>query len=86
MENLPNFALANRMYVLLDMSNQYSNRMADTLDKTDINILRALQENGRLTIKELAQKVNLSSTPVFERQRRLEGRGYIKKYMAVLDA
>ena len=86
MENLPNFALANRMYVLLDMSNQYSNRMADTLDKTDINILRALQENGRLTIKELAQKVNLSSTPVFERQRRLEGSGYIKKYMAVLDA
>ena len=86
MENLPNFALANRMYVLLDVSNQYSNRMADTLDKTDINILRALQENGRLTIKELAQKVNLSSTPVFERQRRLEGSGYIKKYMAVLDA
>ena len=77
MENVPNFALANRMYVLLDVSNQYSNRMADTLDKTDINILRALQENGRLTIKELAQKVNLSSTPVFERQRRLEGSGYI---------
>lgn len=60
--------------------------MTETIDKTDLGILRALQENGRLTIKELAAQVNLSSTPVFERLRRLEASGYIKKYMAVLDA
>jgi Lrp/AsnC family leucine-responsive transcriptional regulator len=58
----------------------------ENLDKTDLLILRALQENARLTTKELAAKVNLSSTPVFERLKRLENHGYIKKYMAVLDA
>lgn len=58
----------------------------DTLDKTDLNILRILQENSRLTTKELAARVNLSPTPVFERLRRLDAGGYIKKYVAVLDA
>ena len=36
----------------------------DTLDKTDLQILRTLQENARLTTKELAARVSLSSTPV----------------------
>jgi Lrp/AsnC family leucine-responsive transcriptional regulator len=58
----------------------------ENLDKTDLLILRTIQENSRLTTKELAAKVNLSSTPVFERLRRLENNGYIKKYIAVLDA
>lgn len=58
----------------------------ETLDKKDLHILRTLQENARLTTKELAARVNLSSTPVFERLRRLENGGYIKKYIAVLDA
>ena len=63
--------------------------MMDTsrkLDHVDIQILRTLQENARLTVKELAAKVRLSSTPEFERLKRLEEEGYIKKYMAVLDA
>ena len=38
-----------------------------------------------MTTKELAAKVNLSPTPVFERVKRLEANGYIKKYVAVLD-
>ena len=58
----------------------------DALDKTDLQILRALQENARLTTKELAARVSLSSTPVHERLKRLETNGYIKKYIAVLDA
>ena len=58
----------------------------ETLDKKDLQILRTLQENARLTTKELAARVNLSSTPVFERLRRLENGGYIKKYIAVVDA
>lgn len=58
----------------------------NTLDKTDLQILRTLQDNARLTTKELAARVSLSSTPVFERLKRLEAGGYIKKYMAVLDA
>lgn len=60
--------------------------LMETLDQTDLQILRTLQENARLTTKELAARVNLSSTPVFERLKRLENKGYIKKYMAVIDA
>lgn len=58
----------------------------EKLDKVDLQILRTLQENSRLTTKELATRVSLSSTPVFERLKRLETNGYIKKYIAVLDA
>ena len=60
--------------------------MTEKLDKVDLQILRTLQENDRLTTKELAAQVSLSSTPVFERLKRLEREGYIKKYIAVLDA
>lgn len=56
------------------------------LDRIDIQILRTLQENARLTVKELASRINLSSTPTFERLKRLENHGYIKKYIALLDA
>ena len=52
----------------------------------DLQVLRTLRANARLTIKELAAKVSLSSTPVFERLKRLEHNGYIRKYIAVLDA
>ncbi len=58
----------------------------DSLDKIDLAILRTLQQNARLTIKELAAEVQLSSSPVYERLKRLETRGYIKKYIAVVDA
>lgn len=58
----------------------------EKLDKTDLRILRILQDNARLTIKEIATRVNLSTTPVFERMKRLERGGYIRKYVAVLDA
>ena len=56
------------------------------LDETDLQILRILQANSRLTTKELAQQIHLSITPTYERQRRLERMGYIKGYVAVLDA
>ena len=57
----------------------------EILDATDINILRILQEDARLTTKEVASKVHLSTTPVFERIRRLEREGYIRRYVAVLN-
>ncbi|MCM1293863.1 MAG: Lrp/AsnC family transcriptional regulator, partial [Bacteroides sp.] len=47
---------------------------------------RQLQQNSRLTTKELGAAVNLSTTPTFERMKRLEKEGYIKNYIAVLDA
>ena len=58
----------------------------DKLDKTDLQLLRVLQQNARMTTKELAHEVNLSTTPVFERLKRLERDGIIKKYIAILDA
>ena len=60
--------------------------MTTSLDAIDLKILRLLQEDARLTTKELAGRVNLSTTPVFERLKRLEREGFIKKYVAVLDA
>ena len=58
----------------------------ENLDNIDITILRTLQKNSRLTTKELAAKIHLSTSPAFERQKRLEREGYIKGYMAVIDA
>lgn len=57
----------------------------EKLDLVDLQILRTLQENARLTTKELAARVHLSTTPVFERLKRLDKAGYILKYVAVLD-
>ena len=59
--------------------------MAAPIDETDLQILKTLQKNAKLTTKELADAVHLTPTPVFERQKRLERQGYIKKYVAILD-
>lgn len=56
------------------------------LDDKDAEILRALQQNARLTNKELAAKVHLSTTPTYERVKRLERQGFIKQYATILDA
>ena len=56
-----------------------------TLDKIDLAILRLLQQNARITIKEISEKVHLSSTPVHERIRRMEETGVIKQYVTLLN-
>ena len=55
------------------------------LDDKDLAILRLLQQNARITIKELADTVHLSTTPVHERIKRLEQWGVIKQYATLLD-
>jgi len=60
--------------------------MTQDIDSIDLRILQELQMDGHLTIKELSQKVHLSVSPVYERVRRLEREGFIKGYVAVLDA
>ncbi|MBR2770427.1 MAG: Lrp/AsnC family transcriptional regulator [Bacteroidales bacterium] len=55
------------------------------LDEIDMQILKTLQKNAKLTTKELADVVHLTPTPVFERLKRLEKQDYIKKYVAVLN-
>lgn len=56
------------------------------LDDIDKKILRILQRDSHLTVKELAARVHLSPSPVFERQKRLEQEGYIERYMAVVNS
>lgn len=56
-----------------------------TLDQKDLAILKLLQQNARTTVKEIADKVNLSTTPVFERIRWMEETGVIKQYTTIVD-
>lgn len=59
--------------------------MQHQLDDTDLNILKQLQQNSQIPIKELSALLNLSQTPVYERIKRLEREGLIKGYVALLD-
>ncbi len=59
--------------------------MARELDQIDHNILKILQDDGRISNVELAARVNLSPTPCLERVRRLERNNYILGYAAQLD-
>lgn len=52
------------------------------LDRIDMNILRTLQFEGRISYTELADRVGLSTTPCMERVKRLEKDGYIEGYYA----
>ena len=56
------------------------------LDAKDREILRLLQQNARMTVKEIAEKIHLTTTPVHERIRRLEETGVIRQYATLVDA
>ncbi len=55
------------------------------LDAKDIAILALLQQNARMTVKEIADKIHLSTTPVHERIKRMETNGVIKQYATLVD-
>jgi Lrp/AsnC family transcriptional regulator of ectoine degradation len=55
------------------------------LDRYDLAILRELQRNGRISKRELAEKIGLSVSPCWVRMRRLEDAGYIRGYRADID-
>ena len=59
--------------------------MTDVLDDIDLQILRILQEDGRMSNAELAQRVQLAPPTVLRRVKLLEERGYIKGYAALVD-
>ncbi len=59
--------------------------MARDLDSIDARIMAELESDGRLSIVELAQRVNLTNTPCSERVKRLEREGYIKGYCALIN-
>jgi DNA-binding Lrp family transcriptional regulator len=55
------------------------------MDNFDKKILDFLQKNAKLTAKEMASKLSLSQTPIYERVKKLEKLGIIKSYVAILD-
>lgn len=67
------------------MSKTVQKGESPTLDKTDWAILKLLEENARITVKEIADRVHLSTTPVHERIKRMEENGVIKQYVALVN-
>ncbi|SEQ42429.1 DNA-binding transcriptional regulator, Lrp family [Hyunsoonleella jejuensis] len=57
----------------------------ERLDDIDLKILRILQKDAKKTTKDIAKVLHLTASPVYERIRRLEKKGYIKKYVALID-
>jgi Lrp/AsnC family transcriptional regulator, leucine-responsive regulatory protein len=55
------------------------------LDTKDFLILGLLQQNARITVKEISEKIHLSTTPVHERIKRMEADGVIKQYVTLVD-
>lgn len=55
------------------------------MDATDKKILSFLQSNGRMTVKEMSGKLNLSPTPIFERIKKMERNGVIDHYTVVVN-
>ncbi len=59
--------------------------MQDKLDEIDSRILSLLQQNSDRTTKSIANELGMTTTPIFERIKKLEKQGYIKKYVALLN-
>ena len=59
--------------------------MAQLLDKIDTQLLAILQKNSNRTTKSIAEELGMTTSPIFERIKKLEKQGYIKKYVAVLN-
>ena len=55
------------------------------LDDLDISILRMLQQDAKIGIKNIAEQLNLSKTPIYERIKRLEKEGVIDRYVALIN-
>jgi DNA-binding Lrp family transcriptional regulator len=59
--------------------------MPNSLDKIDMQILAILQKDSNRTTKSIASELGMTTSPIFERIKKLEKEGYIKKYVAVLN-
>lgn len=68
------------------MAKQVAKQDSVSLDKKDLEILKNLQQNARMTVREIADKVHLSTTPVHERIKRMEKDGVIKQYATIVNA
>ncbi len=59
--------------------------MAYSLDTIDVQILAILQKDSSRTTKSIAADLGMTTSPIFERIKKLEKEGYIKKYVALLN-
>ncbi|MDZ4759172.1 MAG: Lrp/AsnC family transcriptional regulator [Bacteroidota bacterium] len=55
------------------------------LDKLDIEILNILQQDSTISVKDIAEKIGLTTTPTYERMKRMEQDGIITNYVALID-
>ena len=60
-------------------------RSVKIVDRTDIQILSCLQENARMNASAIAERVNLSTSAVIERMRKMENSGCIERYTAIFS-
>jgi DNA-binding Lrp family transcriptional regulator len=60
-------------------------KKAKQIDEIDLKLLNLLQQNSRITIRSLSEKLFLSTTPIYERIKKLEKSGLIKQYITLLD-
>jgi Lrp/AsnC family leucine-responsive transcriptional regulator len=79
--------VANSIYNLIIrvINWKFMKSTINQLSKIDKDILRILQDDGRITYAELARQVGLTTTPCIERVRRLERDGFIKQYTTVIN-
>jgi Lrp/AsnC family transcriptional regulator, leucine-responsive regulatory protein len=68
------------------MAKAFQKEQMASLDKKDLEILKYLQQNARMTVREISDKVHLSTTPVHERIRRMEESGVITQYVTLVNA
>src|SRR5688500_4425609 len=70
----------------MDAPSEQKKKTLIELDDKDLQILKLVQENAKLTVRDIAEKVNLSATPTHERLKRLAKHGVIRQYAAILDS
>ena len=68
-----------------DIVKEQTPTVSFSLDRKDLSILALLQENARITVKEISEKIHLSTTPVHERIKRMENDGVIKQYVTLVN-
>jgi DNA-binding Lrp family transcriptional regulator len=67
------------------LKREQSTNKIPALDEADLSILRLLQQNAKITVKEISDQIHLSTTPVHERIKRMEQTGVIRQYVTLVD-
>jgi len=69
----------------LILNNHFPKKKLFMLDEIDLKILKLLQQNSQMTIKEISEKISLSITPIHDRIKKMEREGIIERYVAILN-